>query len=193
MLDIYATSIDYDPSAESSQVFFATVQPKMHWAAHGHTAAELVALRADAKTSNMGLTSWTGASKGGAIRKADVSVAKNYLDAEELSTLNRIVNAYIEIAELQAQARRPMTMRDWGTRLDDFLRLTEREVLTHAGKVAAGVALAKAEAEFEVFRRRQLAEPSRAEQDFEVAIGKPVKTIEKGRKPASLPPKKRGG
>ena len=193
VLDIYATSIDYDPSAESSQFFFATVQNKMHWAAHGHTAAELIAMRADAKASNMGLTNWTEASKGGAIRKADVSVAKNYLDAEELGTLNRIVNAYIEIAELQAQARRPMTMRDWGTRLDEFLRLTEREVLTHAGKVAAGVALTKAEAEFEVFKRRQLAAPSRAEQEFEAAIGNPVKTIEKGRKPARLPPKKRGG
>ena len=193
VLDIYATSIDYDPSAESSQVFFATVQNKMHWAAHGHTAAELIAMRADAKASNMGLTSWTGASKGGAIRKADVSVAKNYLDAEELGTLNRIVNAYIVIAELQAQARRPMTMQDWGSRLDEFLRLTEREVLTHAGKVAASVALAKAEAEFETFKRRQLATPSRAEQDFEAAIGNPVRTIEKGRKPERLPPRKRGG
>ncbi len=193
VLDIYATSIDYDPSPESSQVFFATVQNKMHWAAHGHTAAELVAMRADAKASNMGMTSWTGASKGGAIRKADVSVAKNYLNEEELGTLNRIVTAYIEIAELQAQARRPMTMRDWSVRLDEFLRLAEREVLTHAGKVAAEVAQAKAEAEFEVLRQRQLAAPSRAEQDFEAAISNPVKTIEKGRKPAKLPPKKRGG
>ena len=193
VLDIYATSIDYDPSPESSQVFFATVQNKMHWAAHGHTAAELIAMRADAKASNMGLTSWTGASRGAAIRKVDVSVAKNYLNEEELGTLNRIVNAYIEIAELQAQARRPMTMRDWSVRLDEFLRLAEREVLTHAGKVAAEVAQAKAEAEFEVFRQRQLAAPSSAEQDFEAAISNPVKTIEKGRKPAKLPPKKRGG
>ena len=193
VLHIYATCIDYDPSTESSQVFFATVQNKMLWAAHGHTAAELVAVRADVKASNMGLTSWTGASKAGAIRKADVSVAKNYLDAEELGSLNRIVNAYIEIAELQAQARRPMTMRDWGSRLDEFLRLTEREVLTHSGKVAADVVLAKAEAEFEVFKRRQLAEPSRAEHDFEAAIGNPVKTIEKSRKPPRLTPKKRGG
>ena len=193
VLDIYATSIDYDPSPESSQVFFATVQNTMHWAAHGHTAAELIAMRADAKASNMGLTSWTGASKGGAIRKADVSVAKNYLDEEELGTLNRIVTAYIEIAELQAQVRRPMTMRDWSVRLDEFLRLTEREVLTHAGKVAAEVAQTKAEAEFDVFRQHQLAAPSRAEQDFEAAISNPVKTIEKGRKPARLPPKKRGG
>jgi hypothetical protein len=107
--------------------------------------------------------------------------------------LNRIVTAYIEIAELQAQARRPMTMRDWSVRLDAFLRLTEREVLTHAGKVAAEVAQAKAEAEFDVFRQHQLAASSRAEQDFEAAISNPLKAIEKGRKPARLPPKKRGG
>ena len=150
-------------------------------------------MRVDAKASNMGLTSWTGAVKGGAIRKADLSIAKNYLNEEELGTVNRIVTAYIEIAELQAQARRPMTMRDWSVRLDAFLRLTEREVLTHAGKVAAEVAQAKAEAEFEVFRQCQLAAPSRAEQDFEAAISDPVKTIVKGRKSARLPPKKRGG
>ncbi|MGH6626335.1 MAG: virulence RhuM family protein [Burkholderiaceae bacterium] len=191
VLDIYATSMDYDPSTEVSQRFFATVQNKMHWAAHGHTAAELIALRADAKLPNMGLTSWAGASKGGAIRKADVSVAKNYLNEEELGTLNRIVNAYIEIAELQAQARRPMAMRDWATRLDDFLRMTEREVLPHAGKLAAEVAQAKAEAEFETFRQRELAAPSRAEQDFEAAIAQPVKQIEKTRKPPPLPAKKK--
>jgi hypothetical protein len=193
VLDIYATSIDYDPSTETSQQFFATVQNKMHWAAHGHTAAELIALRADAQAPNMGLTSWAGASKGGAIRKADVSVAKNYLNEEELGTLNRIVNAYIEIAELQAQARRPMMMRDWTARLDDFLRMTEREVLTHAGKMAAEVAQAKAEAEFAVYRQQQLAAPSHAERDFEAAIAQPVKQLEKTRKPTRLPEKKKGG
>ena len=193
VLDIYATSIDYDPSAEASQRFFATVQNKMHWAAHGHTAVELIAMRADAKGSNMGLTSWAGASKSGAIHKADVGVAKNYLNEEELVTLNRIVNAYIEVAEFQGRARRPMTMRDWVVRLDEFLRLTEREVLTHAGKVAAEVAQAKAEAEFEIYRQQQLAAPSRAEQDFETAIGHPVKTIEKSRWPPGLPAKKKGG
>jgi hypothetical protein len=191
VLDIYATSIDYDPSTDTSQQFFATVQNKMHWAAHGHTAAELIALRADAMSHNMGLTSWTGASKGGAIRKADVSVDKNYLNEEELGTLNRIVNAYIEIAELQAQARRPMTMHDWTARLDDFLRMTEREVLTHAGKVAADVAQAKAEAEFEAYRQQQLAAPSRAEVDF-AAIAQPVKRLESARKPPRLPARKKG-
>ena len=193
VLDIYATSMDYDPATDVSQRFFATVQNKMHWAAHGHTAAELIALRADARRPNMGLTSWAGASKAGAIRKADVSVAKNYLDEEELSTLNRIVNAYIEIAELQAQARRPMTMRDWATRLDDFLRMTERNVLSHAGKLAAEIAQGRAEAEFEIFRQRELANPSRAEQDFEAVIAKPVKQIERTRKPLKLPMKKKEG
>lgn len=106
VLDIYATSIDYDPSADASQRFFATMQNKMHWAAHGHTAAELISMRADAAAQNMGLTSWAGASKGGAVRKADVSVAKNYLNEEELGTLNRVVNAYLEFAELQAVAAR---------------------------------------------------------------------------------------
>lgn len=111
VLDIYATSIDYDPQTEASQQFFATVQNKMHWAAHGHTAAELISARADAQAPNMGLTNWPGAARGAPVRKADVGVAKNYLDAEELDTLNRIVTAYIEVAELQAQARQPMTMQ----------------------------------------------------------------------------------
>jgi hypothetical protein len=170
VLDIYATSIDYDAAADASQRFFATVQNKMHWAAHGHTAAELIALRVDAQSPNAGLTTWANAAKGGPIRKADVGVAKNYLNEEELDTLNRIVNAYIEIAELQARARKPMTMKDWIGRLDDFLRMTERDVLTHTGKVSAEVALAMAEREFEVYRQRALAAPSAAEGDFEAAV-----------------------
>jgi hypothetical protein len=186
VLDIYATSIDYDASTDSAQRFFATVQNKMHWAAHGHTAAELISLRADADSPNMGLTTWASASKGGAIRKADVSVAKNYLNEEELGTLNRIVNAYIEIAELQAQARKVMTMADWMTRLNDFLRMTEREVLTHAGKVAAELAQTKAEAEFEQYRTRQLAAPNLVERDFDAAIQMPVKMLEKNRTPNKL-------
>jgi len=184
VLDIYATSVDYDSSAEASQRFFATVQNKMHWAAHGHTAAELIAARADAGAPNMGLTNWAEASKGGAIRKADVGVAKNYLNEGELDTLNRIVNAYIEIAELQARARRSMTMADWISRLDDFLRMTEREVLTHAGKVAADVAQVRAEAEYVVYHQHRLAAPSRAEQDFEAVVAKPVTIANKARKPA---------
>ena len=112
VLDIYATSIDYDPNTETSQQFFATVQNKMHWAAHGHTAAELIALRTNAQVLNMGLTSWAGASKGAPVRKADVGIAKNYLNDEEMETLNRIVTAYIEVAELQARAQQAMAMRD---------------------------------------------------------------------------------
>ncbi len=131
VLQIYATSIDYDPSAEASQHFFATVQNKMHWAAHGHTAAEIIAVRADAGKPNMGLSTWTGA----VPRKTDVTVAKNYLAADELDALNRIVSAYLEFAELQALGRRPMHMADWIAKFDDFLRLGEREILDHAGTV----------------------------------------------------------
>ncbi len=188
VLDIYATSIDYDSSAETSQRFFATVQNKMHWAAHGHTAAELISQRANAALPNMGMTNWPGASSGTPIRKADVSVAKNYLNEEELGTLNRIVNAYLEFAELQAQARREMTMNAWIAKLDDFLRLSDRDVLIHAGKITAELAQSKAETEFIIFQQRQLAQPSRAEQDFEASISQPVKRIEKTRKA----PKKKG-
>jgi hypothetical protein len=182
VLDIYATSIDYDPSTEASQRFFATVQNKMHWAAHGHTAAELISKRADANAPNMGLTSWAGASKGGPIRKADVGVAKNYLNEEELATLNRIVNAYLEFAELQAQSRREMTMAAWIAKLDDFLRLSDREVLTHAGKMTAELAQTKAEVEFTVFQQGRLAAPSRAEEDFDASLNVQVKRLEKTKK-----------
>lgn len=123
VLDIYATSIDYDPSAEASQVFFKTVQNKMHWAAHGHTAAEVIHRRADASQPNMGLTSWTGDRP----RKADVSIAKNYLNQEEIEALNLIVSAYLDFAELQARGRRPMHMADWISKLDDFLRLAAHQ------------------------------------------------------------------
>lgn len=181
VLDIYATSIDYDPAVEASKQFFATVQNKMHWAAHGHTAAELIALRADGQAPHAGLTNWANASKGGPVRKADVGIAKNYLNEEELGTLNRIVNAYIEIAELQAQARKPMTMADWIKRLDDFLRMTEREVLTHAGRVSAEVAQAKAEQEFEIYRQRQLQLPSQAERDFTAAMGEMQNVVKQTR------------
>lgn len=190
VLDIYATSIDYDPNTETSRQFFATVQNKMHWAAHGHTAAELIALRADAQAPNMGLTSWAAAARGGPVRKADVASAKNYLDAEELETLNRIVTAYIEVAELQASARQPMTMHDWSTQLDDFLRLTRKDILTHAGKVSAEAALAKAQAAFAQYQQQIGALPGAVEKDFEVAIAQPVKQLEKSRK--RLPKKNKG-
>ncbi|MDD5095361.1 MAG: virulence RhuM family protein [Dehalococcoidia bacterium] len=168
VLDIYATSIDYDPNVDVSQQFFATVQNKMHWAAHGHTAAEIVAERADATLPTMGLTSWTGSRP----RKSDVGVAKNYLKAEELDALNRIVTAYLEFAELQARNRRPMYMRDWITKLDDFLRLSDQEILTHAGKVSHEVALKKAEEQYEEFHAKQLAEPTEVEKHFLDAVKK---------------------
>ena len=129
VLDIYSTSVDYQPNTELSQQFFATVQNKMHWATHGHTAAEVIHRRADATKSHMGLTTTR---PGGIVRRDDVSVAKNYLTEDELHALNRIVNAYLEFAELQAFNRRPMTMRDWIVKLDEFLSLSGRELLDHA-------------------------------------------------------------
>jgi hypothetical protein len=168
VLDIYATSIDYDPSHEASQRFFATVQNKMHWAAHGQTAAEVVVRRADANKPNMGLTSWAGANP----RSQDVVIAKNYLTAGELEGLNRIVNAYLEFAELQALSRKPMHMAEWIAKLDDFLRLSERDILTHAGTVSHEVALARANEEYEKFRTQRAELPSRGEEDFERAIKK---------------------
>lgn len=166
VLDIYATSVDYDGSAEASQLFFQTVQNKMHWAAHGHTAAEIIDARADAMKDNMGLTSWANQSKGGPVRKSDVATAKNYLNADEIEALNRIVTAYLEFAELQAMARKPMTMRDWIAKLDDFLRLGDRDVLTHAGCISAEVAKAKALGQYDQWQARQLDAPSAVEGAF---------------------------
>lgn len=178
VLDIYATSVDYDPRAEASQLFFATVQNKMHWAAHGQTAAEVIAARADAGKPNMGLMTWPGSRP----RKTDVAVAKNYLNEKELGDLNLIVSLYLDFAELQARSRRVMTMRDWIAKLDDFMRISDREVLTHAGQMSHEAALARAEAEFEKFRRIEDAKPSPVEQHFIEAIEQ-VKQLEKG-KPA---------
>ena len=183
VLDIYATSADYDPRAEASQLFFATVQNKMHWAAHGQTAAEVIAARADAAKPHMGLKTWPGTRP----RRPDVAVAKNYLNEKELSDLNLIVSLYLDFAELQARSRRVMTMRDWIAKLDDFMRISEREILTHAGSVSHEVALAKAEAEFEKFRRIEDAKPSPVEQHFIEAIEQ-VKRLEKGKRPKKKKP-----
>ena len=173
VLDIYATSIDYDPKIDLSREFFAVVQNKMHWAAHGHTAAEIVAFRADASKPDMGLTSWTG----GKPSRTDAEVAKNYLSHEELDTLNRIVTMYLEFAELQALNRKPMYMRDWITKLDDFLRLSERDILAHAGSVSHREAIEKARKEYETFHARQIEQPSLVERHFLEAI-KDVKALE---------------
>lgn len=175
VLDIYGTSVDYDRSAEATQLFFQTVQNKMHWAAHGHTAAEVISARADSRKGNMGLTSWANQSKGGPPRKSDVAVAKNYLGEEEIQALNRIVTAYLEFAELQAMSRKPMTMRDWIAKLDDFLRLGDRDILTHAGKVTADSAKAKAQAEYDKWHAERLNAPSAVEEHFIEATTKAKK------------------
>ena len=166
VLEIYATSIDYDPSAEASRQFFATVQNKMHWAAHGQTAAEVIHARVDAAKPQAGMTNWVGAKPS----KAEAVIAKNYLSPEELNVLNRIVVAYLELAEVQALNRKPMYMRDWIAKLDDFLRLSGRDILKHAGRISHEQATQKAELEFEKFHRAQLAEPSQVEKDFEAAV-----------------------
>ncbi|MCP4421994.1 MAG: virulence RhuM family protein [Chloroflexi bacterium] len=176
VLDIYATSIDYDPKVETSRRFFAIVQNKMHWAAHGHTAAEIVTQRADASQPNMGLTSWHGEK----VRKADVSVAKNYLLQEELDTLNRIVTIYLEFAELKALNRKPMYMTDWISKLDDFLKISDRDILTHAGRISHKEALANAHAEYDKYRQQRLNEPSPVEQHFLEAVNE-TKQIEKAK------------
>lgn len=184
VLDIYATSVDYTPNTEMSQQFFATVQNKMHWAAHGQTAAEVIHDRVNAAKPFMGLQTTR---PGGIIRKEDVSIAKNYLDGEELGTLNRIVNAYIEFAELRALQRKAMTMRDWITKLDEFLKLSEHELLDHAGKISAEQAKMKAELEYERYRVFVDSQPRLVDLDFEKAASK-LKNLPKPKKPK--PPKK---
>ena len=151
--DIYATAVDYDSKSEAAQLFFKKVQNKMLWAITGQTAAELIAARADPSAPNMGLTTWAGAQ----VRQKDVTIAKNYLNAEEIDELNRIVTMYLEFAEDQARRRKSMTMADWASRLDAFLSFNEREVLTHAGKLRAEIAEKLAQERYETFAagRRQ--------------------------------------
>ena len=149
--DIYATSMDYNRDAPTTREFFARVQNKLHYAIHGHTAAELIQQRADGNEKNMGLTSWEN-SPDGKILKSDVSVAKNYLSKEELESLGRIVNAYIDLAEDRAQRKIPMTMEDWAQRLDIFLAAFDRQILQDSGRVSAEIAKTHAESEFEKYR-----------------------------------------
>ena len=175
VMDIYATSIDYDPSADASKQFFATIQNKMHWAAHGQTAAEVIDRRADASLPNMGLTSFSGLRP----RRSEVSVAKNYLNAEELEMLNRIVVAYLEFAELQARGRRSMTMAAWIKKLDDFLKLGDHAVLTHAGRVSSESAHLKAEAEYERYRQQLDALPAPVKVDMIKSLEAVVKKLPK--------------
>lgn len=151
VLEIYATSIDYNPKAESSVLFFKQVQNKMHWAAHKHTAAEVIYQRADADKDNMGLTSWSGNS----IKRSDVEVAKNYLDEKELDALNKIVAAYLDIAEVHALNQEPMYMKDWLETIDDYLKMTRRDILNTKGKVTHQQALEKAHSEYEKYKKNQ--------------------------------------
>lgn len=149
--DIYATSIDYDVNAQATKRFFATVQNKLHWAIHGQTAAEVIVNRADHKKENMGLTTWKDAPSG-KIQKFDVNVAKNYLSESEMQQLQRLVSAYLDLAEDMAMRQIPMTMEDWESRLNKFIEATDRAILNDAGKVTAEIAKAHAETEFEKYR-----------------------------------------
>lgn len=164
--DIYATAVDYNRDAPTTKAFFAKVQNKLHFAIHGHTAAELIVQRADSGKPQMGLTTWEGAPEG-RILKTDVVIAKNYLSRDELDALGRIVNAYLDLAEERAKRRIPMTMEDWAKRLDAFLEFTERGILQDAGKVSADMARAHAESEFEKYR---IVQDRLFQSDFDKAI-----------------------
>ena len=150
VLEIYALSIDYDPRVEMTQKFFKTVQNKMHYSVHGHTAAEIIYERADAEKDFMGLTTWSGAMPS----KPEAEIAKNYLTHEEVKSLNRIVSLYLDFAEMQAEEHRPMYMKDWINILDDFLRISRKDILTHAGKISAKLAKEKADQEYDKFKER---------------------------------------
>ena len=175
VLEIYATSIDYNPKAESSVQFFKQVQNKMHWAAHKHTAAEVIYQRADADKDNMGLTTWSGKR----IKLSDVEVAKNYLDEKELDALNKIVTAYLDIAEVHALNQEPMYMKDWLETIDDYLRMTRRDILTTKGKVTHQQAVEKAYLEYKKYKRNQEYILSPVECHFLESIGELDKLDEK--------------
>lgn len=162
VLEIYALSIDYDPRVEMTQQFFKTVQNKMHYSVHGHTAAEIIYERADAQKDFMGLTTWSGAMP----TKPEAEVAKNYLTKEEMTSLNRIVSLYLDFAEMQAEEHSPLYMKDWINILDDFLRISRKDILTHAGKISAMLAKEKANKEYDKFKERTMNELSPVEIHF---------------------------
>ena len=162
VLEIYATSIDYNPNAEESLLFFKQVQNKMHWAAHKHTAAEIIFARADSEKENMGLTSWEGKQ----IKKSDSEIAKNYLNNQELDALNKIVSAYLDIAEVRALNHEPMYMKDWLETIDDYLKMTRREILTTKGSISHKQAIEKAHAEYDKYKKKQDELLSNVEKDF---------------------------
>ena len=183
VLDIYATAVDYDPRAEASQQFFQTVQNKMHHAAHGQTAAETKLARADAAKPMMGLTTWPGEKQGRLPTKQDAQIAKNYLEGEEIETLNRITVAFLEFAEAMAKNRKPMHMADWISKLDDFLKLGDHPLLDGAGRVSAKQAQRHVDAEYDRWHARAINAPSAVEHHFieatakvkKLAADKPVK------------------
>jgi len=178
--DIYATSLDYDPTTDASITFFKTVQNKMHWAITGQTAAEIIKNRADSTKPQMGLTSWRGAK----VRKEDVTIAKNYLTEDELAALNNLVEQYLVFATGQAMRRIPMRMADWISKLDSFLTINDRDILTHAGRISHELALAHAEQQYDAFHRQRLVEAAAQPDDFDRAVkGLP--------KPKARPPKKK--
>jgi hypothetical protein len=164
--DIYATSIDYDPQQETSIAFFKTVQNKMHWAITGQTAAEIILSRADSAKPHMGLTNWRGAK----VRKEDVTTAKNYLTEEELAALNNLVEQYLVFATGQAMRRIPMKMADWISKLDSFMTINDRDILTHAGKISHELAITHAEQHYDDFNRQRIAETATQPDDFEKAV-----------------------
>lgn len=173
VLEIYATSIDYDPSADTSVLFFKQVQNKMHWAAHQYTAAEIVYQRADAEKENMGLTSWEGKQ----IKRSDTEIAKNYLTQTEMDALNKIVSAYLDIAEVRALAHEPMYMKDWLETIDDYLKMTRRDILMTKGRVTHKQAIDKAHGEYEKYKRKQDELLSPVEQHFIESI-RELETLE---------------
>ncbi|MEG1952563.1 MAG: virulence RhuM family protein [Bacteroidales bacterium] len=175
VLEIYALSIDYDPRSETSKQFFASVQNKIHFAVHGETAAEVIYSRVDAEKDFMGLTSWTGSLP----RKSDAEVAKNYLSQQEIDVLNRIVTLYLDFAELQAIDKRPMYMKDWLGKLDDFLKLSGKELLNHAGAISAEMAKQKAHTEYDRFRERTQYELSPVEIHFIESFEQAQKKLKK--------------
>jgi hypothetical protein len=178
VLEIYSTSVDYDPRASVTQQFFQTVQNKLHWAAHGHTAAEIIFQRANAQLPFMGLTAF----KGRKPTKQEIGVAKNYLSEEELAVLNRLVSAYLDIAEINAMQRKPMYMKDWIEVLDGFIKMSRQDVLTHAGKISAEIAQQKALAEYTTYKSKSADELSEVEKQFIASIeqaGKQLKKLKK--------------
>ncbi len=162
VLDIYATSIDYEPTAELSVQFFKQVQNKMHWAAHRHTAAEVIYERADSEKEFMGLTNWRGAFP----QRTDTEIAKNYLNEEEIAILERLVSAYLDIAELRALNREPMYMKDWIETIDDYLKMTRRDILDHKGKVSHQEAIEKAHREYDKYSEKEKLQLSAVEKHF---------------------------